>query len=143
MIAGILVTSIGNFGQKNFYHAQEIGLAKAMGVHYEKVIVYKAIDESKASKPEHRKITKNVEIREIPVRSWGINGRWDCRFMEPYLDILVYFSDTQLALPGVYQWCSKHNVRLVPYIGVFNSHSPSFLRRAVMAVLSKKKSGYL
>ncbi len=30
MRVGLLVTSIGNFGQRGFYNAQEIGLVKEM-----------------------------------------------------------------------------------------------------------------
>ena len=39
MKVGILITSISNFGQKGFYNAQEIGLAKAMAKSCEAVEV--------------------------------------------------------------------------------------------------------
>ena len=45
MRIGLLITSIGNFGQKGFYNAQEIGLAKELDKLFDEVIVYKAIPE--------------------------------------------------------------------------------------------------
>ena len=43
MRIGLLITSIGNFGQKGFYNAQEIGLAKELDKLFDEVIVYKAV----------------------------------------------------------------------------------------------------
>ena len=43
MRIGLLITSIGNFGQKGFYNAQEIGLAKELDKLFNEVIVYKAV----------------------------------------------------------------------------------------------------
>ena len=38
MCIGLLITSIGNFGQKGFYNAQEIGLAKELDKLFDEVI---------------------------------------------------------------------------------------------------------
>lgn len=46
MRIGLLITSIGNFGQKGFYNAQEIGLAKELDKLFDEVIVYKAVSDS-------------------------------------------------------------------------------------------------
>ena len=43
MRIGLLMTSIGVFGQKGFYNSQEIGLAKAMDTLFDEVKVYKLV----------------------------------------------------------------------------------------------------
>ena len=43
MRIGILVLSVGPFGNKGFYNLQEVGLAKALDRYCEEVKVYKAV----------------------------------------------------------------------------------------------------
>ncbi|MDD7334446.1 MAG: hypothetical protein PUG70_08755 [Lachnospiraceae bacterium] len=75
MRIGMLVTSIGNFGQKGFYNAQEIGLAKELDKLFEEVIVYKAVP---ATEKKSRDLIDGCEhsvLYQIPVRSRGIKWR--------------------------------------------------------------------
>lgn len=138
MRIGLLITSIGNFGQKGFYNAQEIGLAKELDKLFDEVIVYKAV-------PRNEKNSKSIIdgcsrsfLHQIPVKSKGINGIWNCNVMDNTLDALVYFSDTQLAVLGVYKWCCKNNIRMYPYIGVVESHSTSVVKKLIINAMFKR-----
>lgn len=138
MRIGLLITSIGNFGQKGFYNAQEIGLAKELDKLFDEVVVYKAV-------PHTEKKTKSLidgcvhsTLYQIPVRNNGINGIWNCSVMDTTLDTLIYFSDTQLAVPNVYKWCCKNNIKMYPYIGVIESHSTNTVKKLIINVMFQR-----
>ena len=138
MRVGLLITSIGNFGQKGFYNAQEIGLAKELDKLFYEVIVYKAVpcnDERSKSLIDE---CEHSTLYQIPVQSNGINGMWNCDVMDTRLDVLIYFSDTQLAVPNVYKWCCKNHIQMYPYIGVIESHSTSAVKKLIINALVKR-----
>ncbi len=128
MKIGILITSVSNFGEKGFYNSQEIGLAKALGKLFEEVVVYKLIPKEMEKSTEEM---NNIIIHRIPAPNFGINGMIDVKVLDSALDTLIYFSDTQFSLPRVYRWSVKNNVRLLPYIGVIESHSTSAINRMI------------
>lgn len=138
MRIGLLITSIGNFGQKGFYNAQEIGLAKELDERFDEVIVYKAVRFTEKKCKDRIDGCKNSILYQIPVKSKGINGIWDCSVMDTTLDALIYFSDTQLAVPRVYKWCHKNNVQMYPYIGVIESHSTNILKKLIINVMFQR-----
>lgn len=126
MRIGLLVTSIGDFGQKGFYNRQEIGLAKAMDSLFDEVRVYKLIsfnNENEMGRTEKIEGCKHAAIQFIPSKGLGVNGRIDTDILDKSLDVLIYFSDTQFALPKVYKWAESNQVEFFPYIGVIESHS--------------------
>ncbi len=138
MRIGLLITSIGNFGEKGFYNAQEIGLAKELDNLFDEVIVYKAVPLfEKESKHLIDDCTHSM-LYQIPVKSNGINGVWDCSIMDTTLDALIYFSDTQLAVPKVYKWCCKNLVQMYPYIGVIESHSTNIIKKLFINALFQR-----
>lgn len=136
MKIGILITSISNFGQKGFYNAQEIGLAKAVAKLCGRVEVYKLIPIDQDKKTE--KICENAELHLIPAKNSGINGVINVDDLEKSLDALIHFSDTQFSVPKVYGWCVKNVVQYVPYIGVVESHSTSKLKQMITNLLFQK-----
>lgn len=138
MKIGLLITSIGNFGQKGFYNAQEIGLAKALDKYFDAVYIYKLIPASMSRSDEKIGNTNNVILHSIPSKSFGINGLLDMSVLDSTLDILVYFSDTQVSVPKVYRWAVKNNVKFYPYIGVLESHSTSKWKKFLMDTLFKR-----
>lgn len=138
MRIGLLITSIGNFGQKGFYNAQEIGLAKELDKLFEEVIVYKAVSLLQSESKSLIEGCNNSILYQIPVKSNGINGIWNCNVMDSSLDALVYFSDTQLTVPKVYKWCQRHKIKMFPYLGVIESHSTSKMKRYVIDFLFKR-----
>lgn len=136
MKIGILITSISNFGQKGYYNAQEIGLAKAVAKLCGRVEVYKLIPIDQDKKTE--KICENAELHLIPAKNSGINGVINVDDLEKSLDALIHFSDTQFSVPKVYGWCVKNVVQYVPYIGVVESHSTSKLKQMITNLLFRK-----
>lgn len=132
MKVGLLITSVGNFGQKGFYNAQELGLAKELDKLFDEVIIYKAVPEDQNRQETKIERCDNSTLYQIPVKKSGINGIWDCSVMDKSLDALIYFSDTQLAVPKVYKWCKKNEIRMFPYIGVSESHSTSRIKKLVI-----------
>lgn len=138
MRIGLLITSIGNFGQKGFYNAQEIGLAKELDKLFDEVIVYKAVPLSAGKSESLIDGCEHSTLYQVPVKSHGINGEWDCSVMDTTLDALIYFSDTQLAVPKVFKWCCKNNIQMYPYIGVIESHSTSKLKKYLIDVMFKR-----
>lgn len=138
MRIGLLITSIGNFGQKGFYNAQEIGLAKELDKLFDEVIVYKAVPLSVGKSKSLIDGCEHSTLYQVPVKSHGINGDWVCSIMDTTLDALIYFSDTQLAVPKVFKWCRKNNIQMYPYIGVIESHSTNKWKKIIIDVLFKR-----
>ena len=138
MRAGLLITSIGNFGQKGFYNAQEIGLARELDKLFDEVIVYKAVPYNQERSKSLIDECGHSTLYQIPVQSKGINGMWNCDVMDVNIDVLIYFSDTQLAVPNVYKWCRKNNIQMYPYIGVIESHSTSAVKKIIINALVKR-----
>lgn len=138
MKLGLLITSIGNFGDKKFYNAQEIGFAKELDNLIDQVIVYKLVSKNELSVTEIVEGCKNAVLRTLPSKNFGINGLVDLKQLDKELDVLIYFSDTQLAVPSVYKWAKKNKVKFFPYIGVLKSHSTSRIKRTIMNFLLKR-----
>lgn len=135
---GILVTSIGEYGKKGYYNSQELGLAKELDKFFEEVIIYKLIPIGESVFSKQLKGYDNLTLTNIPANKFGNNGFFDLSNMNTKLDLLVYFSDTQLMVPKVFKWCRKNKVELIPYIGVIESHSENTLTRKVMNFLFKR-----
>lgn len=140
MKIGLLDTCIGNFGQKGFYNTQELGLGKALVQWVQEVFVYKlAPISSEYQKEEYVHENGNKLISQIiPSRCVGSNGLLDTAKLEPSLDVLVYFSDTQLIVPELDKWSAANSVKLIPYIGVIESHSTNSISRAVINLLFRR-----
>ncbi|XRG77811.1 glycosyltransferase [Rossellomorea sp. GAMAL-10_SWC] len=138
MKVGLLITSIGNFGQKGFYNSQEIGLAKELDKIFDEVIIYKLITKDKKFISDKVVGCNHTTINFIPSKHSGINGFLDFNTLDNTIDALVYFSDTQLMVPKVYKWCKKNGITLIPYIGVVESHSESKIRKVIINALFKR-----
>lgn len=138
MRIGLLIVSLKNFGEKKYYNAQEIGLAKALRTYFEEVRVYKLVSYDQLSKTETLENYEHLTIQYIPSRGLGVNGKVNPKYLDITLDALLFFSDTQLAVPKVYRWTKKYHVKFIPYIGVIESHSRSRLKRLIINVLFKR-----
>lgn len=138
MKIGILIASIGEFGQKGFYNVQEIGLAKALDALFDQVTIYKGIPHNQTYFSEPIDNCKNTSIKLIPCRRIGTNGFIKPRYLDTDIDILIYLSDTQLLVPKIYKWSKMNKVRLLPYIGVLESHSTNSIKRMVIDTLMNR-----
>lgn len=132
MKIGILVTSIGDAGQKGFYNVQEIGLARAMNQIADEVVVYKLVSIHLKESVEQIEGCCNAYVKMVPSYSLGTNGVFDVSILSSSLDALIYFSDMQLMVPWVYRWSVKNQVLFLPYIGVAQSHSTNMVKRKLM-----------
>lgn len=131
MNIGILITSISNFGQKGFYNAQEVGLAKALSKDSDVVKICKLIPVEEPRRTEKISGYPNIEIKFIPAKNFGINGMLCLKELDKTLNALIHFSDTQFSVTKAYRWCKRQNVRYIPYIGVIESHSTSRIKQLI------------
>lgn len=132
MRIGILVLSIGDSGQKGFYHTQETGLARELDKLFDEVKVYKLVSVGQKRNSEQIAGCGNASILFLPARKIGNNGLIDTSALDGTLDAMVLFADTQFSVPAVFRWSVKNSVRLLPYIGVTESHSASTLKRTIV-----------
>ncbi|MBR4040440.1 MAG: glycosyltransferase [Clostridia bacterium] len=134
MRLGILVTIVSGFGKKGFYHSQEIGLGKALIAGGHRVTIYKCISMDKPA--DHRVICENLDMYDIPVRALGVHGFMNPDVLDPQLDGLLVFSDTQLFLPRIYRYCVRHSIAFVPYIGIAHSAQRNLKSRLMDAAFA-------
>ncbi|MBU8752319.1 glycosyltransferase [Priestia megaterium] len=138
MRIGILSTFVGSFGQKGFYNVQEIGLAKELDKLFDEVIIYKTISKSEKEISERVDECYHTTLKLLPTKHLGINGLLNLKQLDRNLDALIYFSDTQIIVPQVYNWCKKNNIKLIPYIGVTESHSGTKIKRFIINNMFKR-----
>lgn len=132
----LLVTSNNSFGNQQFYNPQEFGLAKALDRTGAYVTVYKLASSNQTPTPVHIDGCKHATIVPLHARTIAVHGLIDPQQLDPTLDVLVYFSDTQLAVPSVFRWMQQHNITMIPYIGTIDSHSTSLIKRRLMNLLT-------
>ncbi|MBN8250837.1 glycosyltransferase [Priestia flexa] len=138
MKIGILSTFVGSFGQKGFYNVQEIGLAKELDKLFDEVIIYKLISNSEKEISERVDECYHTTLKLLPSKHLGINGLLNLKRLDRNLDALIYFSDTQIIVPQVHKWCKKNNIKLIPYIGVTESHSGKKIKRIIINNMFKR-----
>lgn len=139
MKLGILVTIVNNFGQKGFYHSQEVGLGKALAGMGHDVTIYKCVERGKETEPWI--ISGQLRVRYIPVFAAGVHGYLPTGLLDPETEGLLAFADTQIFLPHVYRWCEKRGICFVPYLGIAHSshlNLKSRLMDALYAMGTKK-----
>lgn len=134
MHLGILVTIIGGFGKKGFYHSQEIGLGRQLTGMGHRVTIYKCVAKDKPRSCDQ--LGDGLEIRYIPVPAIGVHGIMQAKELDTDLDGLLLFADTQLFLPRIHRFCRKHGIAFVPYIGIAHSAQRN-LKSRVMDVFFK------
>lgn len=127
---GLLVLSIGNFGNKGFYNLQEVGLAKALSKYFKEVLVYRLVSSNQKKNVEI--INSNTKFYSLPSKKIGSNGIPKLSDLDNSIDILVCFSDTQIMFPRIYRWCNNNNIRIFPYVGVTRSNSHNIFIRKII-----------
>lgn len=130
MRIGLLVLSVGNFGNKGFYNLQEVGLAKAFGKDGHTVEIFKCTGRNTGDRTEI--IADNIRLHLMAVPTIGSNSVFSCEKRLPSdLDALICFSDIQLGTSRVYRWAKRHGIPFLPYTGITHSTSTSALKRAL------------
>lgn len=136
MKIGILVPTIGNFGQKGFYNAMEIGLAKEFAKRGHSVVVYKCV--AKDKRHETEQLQENLIVNYISAKKLGSNALLDTKYLDKSLHALMCFSDIQMCVPSVYKWAISNHVVFIPYIGIIESKAKSKWVRYITNVLAKR-----
>lgn len=134
MRLGILVTIVSGFGKKGFYHSQEVGLGKALTARGHRVTIYKCVSMDKPA--DHRIISDDLDMYDIPVRAIGVHGVMRPDVLDKELDGLLVFADTQLFLPRIYRYCQRHHIAFVPYIGIAHSAQRNLKSRLMDAAFA-------
>lgn len=138
MSVGIVVSIIGNFGEKGFYNSQEVGLAKSIAKStHDKVIIYKLIAKENITSQNVENISENVILKSIPSKHIGTHGLLDTSILDDKLSMIICFSDIQLSYPILHRWCKKRGIQLLPYVGRIDSTSNSFLKRCFTNIVAK------
>lgn len=144
MNIGIIALSLNKNAKPGFYNSQELGLGKALARQGHHVTVYKLIDKAVLREPAVSMHTaapqSDISLRyiQLPASSLGINGFFPKKYLDPSLELLICFSDTQLYTTQVAAWCQKHGVRMYPYIGIIESTSTNPVYRLIMNRLTKR-----
>ena len=138
MKIGILTTIVGSNQTSGLYNSQQIGIAKQFDEYFEKVLVYIAVPMDKQRRDTAIKECKNTIVCEIPTKQIGNNGLFDCDQLDTTIDYLLYFSDMQQVIPKVSRWCRNHQVELLLYTGVIESHSNSTVKRIISSLLFRQ-----
>lgn len=129
----ILVPFMNSFGQKGFYQSQELGLAEAFYKCGWKVDVYKCISESS--------YVENIgfDVHYINVKKIGTHAIFKPEHIfSTKPDVLVCFSDTQLIITRLYNFCRESNILFIPYIGTIESVAFSNkIKKHVMDIVFK------
>ncbi len=127
MKIGILSTISKGFGRPGFYNGQEAGIGKELAARGHEVVIYKRAPYGSERKTEQ--ICNNLRMEVIPCRSLGIHGFFPARELDPNLDIILMFADTQLCFRSIYRKTQKDGTILVPYVGIAHSFQRNFKSR--------------
>lgn len=126
MNVGILVLFVNSFGIREYYNAQEIGMAKAFADEGHRVTIYKCAAPDKERVDEQ--IWPNVRYVFQPVKKFGSNAISDFEWLDKDLDLLVCFSDIQLFVSRAYKWAARNGVAFAPYVGTIKSSGRKMIK---------------
>lgn len=138
MKIGIIALSLNQSALPGFYNSQEYGMGKALADAGHTVIVYKLFPNLLMPEARTEYLQERLTSTLLPARAFGINGFFDKRLLDPSIQTLICFSDTQLYTRSVARWCKWNNVQFYPYIGVIQSASEHPLKRLLMNALTKR-----
>lgn len=138
MKIGIIALSLNQSAVPGFYNSQELGMGKALAAAGHTVIVYKLFSRTLLHKAQTEQVQERLRYTQLPARALGINGFFDKRLLDPSIQTLICFSDTQLYTRNIAKWCKLNNVQFYPYIGVIRSASTHPLKRLLMNALTKR-----
>lgn len=137
MKIGIIALSLNLGAVPGFYNSQELGMGKALAAAGHTVIVYKLFSHKLLAEPKTEQLRKGLTFTQLPAHALGMNGFFNKRLLDPALDALICFSDTQLYTKSIAKWCKRNNIHFYPYIGIIHSESLHSLKKRLMNTLTK------
>lgn len=132
----VVVTMTNNFGRKNSYNSQEIGLGRGFADLGHEVKIYKSVVD--ISEVGTERLEDNLIIYYIHGLHIGANGFFSTKRLDSSADVLIQFADTQLSVPLICKWCERHEVRYIPYTGIVWSTSKSTLYAKLVNLLTRR-----
>ena len=117
-------------GSEKKYSAQDIGLGKAFAELKIKTNVVRF--EKRSSKCYIEKYGDFLTVSHYKVPAIGENSILIKRHLPKDCDVMICFSDIQVAFFQVCHHCKKYKIVLIPYIGVIESHSDNLIKRFIM-----------
>lgn len=130
MKLAILCTMVIRFGRKGRYNSQEIGLGRALARMGHTVVIYKGTDDK--TQVETIQLEDNLVIHYMYMPHLGAHGYIRSGRMDRDFDGMFCFSDQQIFIRHVYQFCRRHRIVFVPYIGTTYSLYVNSFRGNVM-----------
>ena len=130
MKLAILCTMVKRFGRKGQYNSQEIGLGRALARMGHDVVIYKGTDDK--SQIETVQVEKNLVIHYMYMPHVGAHGYIANGRMARDLDGMFCFTDQQIFIPHVYNFCKRNHIVFVPYVGTTYSMYVDSLHGTVM-----------
>lgn len=117
-------------GAEKEYNAQDIGLGKAFAELGNKTTIIRL--EKRSTKRHKEELTDMLSLIHYRVRSIGGNSINVCKYIPVDSEVVVCFSDIQIGFLELYMHCKKNNIKLIPYIGIIESHSTNPIIRKIM-----------
>lgn len=126
MTIGVLVPTLGEFGEEGRYNRQEVGLSKVLAkAGYEVIILrYRRGPSAGSDSTAVKRESAGISELRVSARGIGVHGLAGTSFLNALnLKSLVVFGDNQMAVPGLCTWARKNGVTLIPYLGTLKSSS--------------------
>lgn len=130
MKLAILCTMVKRFGRKGQYNSQEIGLGRALARMGHDVIIYKGTDDK--SQIETVQVEDKLVIQYMYMPHLGAHGYIANHRMDSHIDGMFCFSDQQIFIRHVYNFCRRNHIVFVPYVGTTYSIYVNTFRGNVM-----------
>lgn len=138
MKIGIIALSLNPGVVPGFYNSQELGMGKALAAAGHTVIVYKLFSHKFLAQPLEEQLREGLTFIQLPAHAIGMNGFFDKRLLDPTINALICFSDTQLYTKSIAKWCIQNNILFYPYIGIIHSENLHAFKRRLMNTITKR-----
>ena len=122
-------------GAEKEYNAQDIGLGKAFADLGNITTIIRL--EKRSTKQYREELNDKLSLIHYKVKSIGGNSINVCKFIPVDSEVVVCFSDIQISFLELYRHCKKNNIKLIPYIGVIESHSTNPIIRKIMNIWAR------
>ena len=130
MKLAILCTMVKRFGRKGQYNSQEIGIGRALARMGHDVVIYKGTDDK--TQIETVQVEDNLVIHYMYMPHIGAHGYITNNRMDNHIDGMFCFSDQQIFIKHVYNFCKRNHIVFVPYVGTTYSIYVNSFRGDVM-----------
>lgn len=130
MRLAIVCTMVKRFSRKGVYNSQEIGLARALTAMGHDVVIYKGTDDK--SQVEDVQMQPGLFVRYLFLPHIEAHGYLRTGLLEKDFDGMICFSDQQIFIRHIWNFCRRNRIVFVPYIGTAHSMHVHTLRGAVM-----------